>query len=384
MNFKEVQTISLEIISPVAVTNGEELSPIADFDINNGYLYHIDKATMEEWFKRDPKLMEKYLQEVWSVAADNQQNQAHFFESMFGDQRHQLYKSKTGIKSFLGKENPHNVKTIYKTPEGKPYIPGSTLKGAINHGLFFHWLDTTEAGRKACQSLLESIHHKGEKGILKVFGQIEKQFFGFLNQAYKLASSLLRIQDSKTFQTDSLGVIAIDRKNIKNQANNIDKVLQTEAIIPFQPKAPVQSTTGIEFYQDPNFNGSMQLSAEKGWLQDIFNRLNHTSLTIVQHEKDIAHKEQNLQKLKGVYEQLEADIKEAQKQQSCYLPIGFDKSYLNNSVGLVIKEKDPEAYQKLYSKLKLGKKGQKIFPVTRTLTELEGNAYPMGWIKIKN
>ncbi|MEO1655217.1 MAG: hypothetical protein AAFU64_16845, partial [Bacteroidota bacterium] len=61
-----------------------------------------------------------------------------------------------------------------------------------------------------------------------------------------------------------------------------------------------------------------------------------------------------------------------------YLRVGAGKSYYYNSIGMALLKASPATFKRMMSLFSLGKVGQKIFPITRTITTT--TKAPLGWI----
>jgi len=161
--------LTLQTITPVHVGNGEELYDL-DYAIHGGYYYRISQKTVEDFLKKSPELVTQYTE--WIVENTNEMDDLK--QSLRnerdrrrrGDFNQQLNrirrdfnvvnfaKSIQQTDAFIRHLNasPNVYKIPYdgklggqirgaiKTATGKPYIPGTSLKGAIRTALLYHFL----------------------------------------------------------------------------------------------------------------------------------------------------------------------------------------------------------------------------------------------------
>ncbi|MEX2513504.1 MAG: type III-A CRISPR-associated RAMP protein Csm5 [Cyclobacteriaceae bacterium] len=378
--------IYIEVVSPVAVTTGEVLSPIADYVVNGSKINLIDKDEFENILSSDEKLMEKYLDSVLDTA---QKAKHDTLKKVLGDKLPKCYHD-ISIENLIGQNNPVNLKTIVKNQAYQPYLPGSSIKGAIKFALLVHWLGTKDTGKEMLITLIEEIDDQSdEKKISEQYEKIEKSLFGDVNSNAKPDASLIRVSDSKPYESKAIGVISLKRKHLKDAKNSFDNFQQTECILPtFQSSLKIDVT--------PEFtHPDLGTLNKEDWLKTLFKQINYTSLMILKGEKNIIEtnksefdKEKNdsntnaSQDIIHFYETLISDIAQ-RKNNIAYLPLGFGKTFFHISLGLLIKKSDPKKFENLVRKFSLGEKRQKFFPITRNITIIEGKAYPLGWIKLK-
>ena len=254
--------LQLETLTPVAIRNGEVLSPLTDYHIEGNKLYLLDTD----------KLMNDITENNW---LDDFENKVLEFSGNHSGGTETNAKKKNRfiadflkekgacIKPYLQEENARacqlkaddewvQLRSTMKTAN-QAYIPGSSIKGAICTAIMYHWLTETDEGRnvltgfvetnksaignwvknienkkysrakakdnpekkiKATEALREEeqknkgslmdLFHKLEEDITNdVFGKSEGQFN---------ASTYFKVSDSQTFDNADLRVSSLQKK----------------------------------------------------------------------------------------------------------------------------------------------------------------------------
>lgn len=186
----EHKTYELTCISPIHIGNGELLKQyeyIFTKDRNQQRVYFLDKAKWMAFLVRHD-LIDDYAQSVFSGKLN-----------LYGWLQSQRIGSLSAIirevcnasaDVYLVRERQQRVNDIsrqVKTPDGIPYIPGSTLKGAIRSAILFHdirqhpeaylpFWDRIKAAMKAREK------DKYDKQMVHLAQNIERQAFTRLKQ----------------------------------------------------------------------------------------------------------------------------------------------------------------------------------------------------------
>lgn len=217
--------INATVITPISIGNGSELSPYKDYFIDNDKVHYIDENKLSQLVAKDPALMDTYVEGV----ANMDGNRSNFDLKGFVQNHLSINPLDIVRKSieFQGNSNAKlPINEAMKTPTGRPYIPGSSLKGAIKTALVYTDLEKTDYGNKWKVDFfrqLERIH----------FNRYPKESFfrtQLKNQLNELENKLkhkaeiqnkqtnlierLTVSDSTTLEHDNLSVIDLERTKI--------------------------------------------------------------------------------------------------------------------------------------------------------------------------
>lgn len=432
-------SLRLDTITPVAVGNGDGLSPYTDFVFDRDDILIIDKDKLAwEISEKDAggnRLMNEYVDNIYSGMNNNRSrfNLKNFIES----------KQKVGVEladvtfpnrkhSYFGL-NPNirqEIKCIVKNGD-KPYIPGSSIKGAIKGALLYDWL--LNAGAKEFEEVIKTIETTYQRCLLELndierLGKRDMRDYGIRKIQYRLIQRKThRDPEGKRVALDRLikgkieEFLTEEKLNTPREFFNLkpsdtglfleeDLIIQkTDRLHYVKGKAAIPVNTEaiktdlwvvmkLTLYPQFNQEGLGFLNSDDP-LPELFRRINQFSRANIAREIQILETFPGLKIASGWEADLFEDYKKelikiqgflqsADEDVAAYFPIGFGKSFYYNSIGLAVfhesdeRKKDNgrislfQKYCKLYF---MGNPGQKDFPLTRPVTDI---GEPLGWVKL--
>lgn len=132
-DFLKPYRITLRTISPIHIGSGVKLNDIADFVLQNGQFVVINETRLLNWIARHPDA-EKLADRLAQSLRDQQKKIRHFLAQE--PIRSQLRLTDIQAYSLRYTGNPQrDVLAFIKDEQHRPYIPGSSLKGALRSGL---------------------------------------------------------------------------------------------------------------------------------------------------------------------------------------------------------------------------------------------------------
>ncbi len=374
-NFK----FELTTLSPVAVTTGDTLSPVGDFFVSGKQFCLIDQEKFSKLLF-DRNCLEHFRSGIYALRDDNKNG---FFQNFFkkhlpGENIEDYVESK---RKYTGKGNVTSAKKIIRNAD-KPYIPGSTLKGAIKTALFWDFLMQNP---HELAMFIEYCLKKQRGDAFKEFSRIEEKIFGkLMNKDAPQPFSLLRLTDTGLLSDEQTEVLGTQRYHL----------LREDAKIPV-------STEAIKRNVKTSFDISLHLSDKKTIphldflfkenvdIKELLKKINAFSLASIEGELEVLSGKEHLANYRKIVRKLKRVIQDSEDGTTAYLRIGSGKTFFDNSVGLAILAygKDGKEFQS-FRELFFSKNAKgKYFPITRTLAEIETEEgksalMPLGWIKI--
>lgn len=372
--------IRFETITPVAVGDGGVLSPLSDYSINpanKSQALLLNQKRFETWLSENSAALTDYLNEVKDNIGKNRNTFLHLFISK--------YHAKNAVISFfsdartvVGYNNTVELKTCIKDA-GRSYIPGSTLKGAFKSVWLHDWLMRYP---EKVEEILLIIEQSGNEKDGRV--KIEELLVACLDDnphtTRRLEFSALQIGDAYCMGTfnwyhTARFFLSKDKKN---------KVpLFIEAIAPLSKGefSLMVEDNQCTYTRHPGIEALKNDS-----LKPFFKQINRYAIDQIEHELEMT-KSEELWDYQQFLRNLKAEIDQSDNH-SGWLPIGFGKSNFYQSIGLFIRQRNKQTFEKYIKLFKMGKKpdkqnnetDQKELPLTRNLT-LEGH-YPLGWIRL--
>lgn len=370
---KQTYQIQLTTLTPVCIGTGNKLSPYADYVIDEQHkkIYYIDQELVKNKLANKPNLIDEYVAGVANGMDNNRSrfNLNNFLKNRLDIDAHKEHRLQLDCEATGSKE----LYTIVKNAGLQPYIPGSTIKGAVKTALLYDWLVNDAEGQKSVEALLKNSRDE------KVNEVIEKAFNGF-NPGFS-DSSLI----------DANRMMCIDNKRLHLKKGN--------TVIPQVWESIIAGTKVSLSFSEREGNNYKHLS----W-KELCRVLNQYAKAGNQCEWDIltdtagekmAHDVYN--RLYDFYEKINKDIDEA-KDNTAFLKLGSGKGYYLNSIGLALfdadKSEDKTSFLKFLKQSGFGKVYKKEtqrmedydldpydFPITRVIDV--NKIQPVGWVKFE-
>ncbi|MDT7884360.1 MAG: type III-A CRISPR-associated RAMP protein Csm5 [Thermoflexus sp.] len=145
MGILERRIYRVELLSPVHIGSGQRLGP-ADFAVLDGRLWRFDPERLTAALARDPRALDRYIQEgaaalrFWSEA--DRRPLARYVRPWSGPP-------------------PREIREHIADALGRPYLPGSSLKGAIRTALAFAALRAASPAQR--QAWLDAVARRAEE-----------------------------------------------------------------------------------------------------------------------------------------------------------------------------------------------------------------------------
>lgn len=348
--------IKITTLSPVCIGNGQKLSPIADYIYDNKQIHYLNKAKIEDFLAQDSDLMDKYIQGIVYGMDNNKTNFSlkEFLENSLklSPNEYILHSIDTKIKS------PKELNSIIKNASNSsPYIPGSSLKGAIKTAFLYDWLK-----KENNHWSKDFLNNQGDKDLKK---ELDNQ----------LKSFELSVQDSdalpigKVIENKRLNLKTGD-KTIPTTWESIDKNQSCETeIMNIRKKITEDQYQKFSWEETCNIINTYsqnQSARELNLLKNLGEDIDNNTYDYIFDFCD------------SLYE----EIKNATD--TAYLRLGNGKGFFFNSVGLALYDADGNGKQKFLQHLKKEYKKVKNpdeFPITRVI-EISENK-PLGWVKLE-
>ena len=383
--------IKITAITPVCIGDGQKLSPFSDYKLKDGKLIYLNQETIRQVLKTRPNLIEDFVKGIIS-GMDNTGSKFDIERFFYNYAKIDLASItlKTIDSTAVPKGNK-NLYTIIKNAGVHPYIPGSSLKGAIKTALLYIWLQ--DKNNHWCKDYLK-LYDKNSTGNLSKKEEDnlpdgKKALEEELNN--KLNSFEFAVSDSDLFPEDSIK--AIDTKRLQLKEGKFTIPQTWEAIK--ENSSATLSISSIKMGKDELLN----------WTQiyKVINLFSQNSNDIEWEIFDNCCGENNkfdddiYNSLFSFYNSIEKNINNADAT-TCYLRLGSGKGYYFNSIGLALYNADETEDKKLFVNFlrnngfgkifnKTNKQWEEFdlqsdeFPLTRVLDFKTSN--PLGWVKLE-
>lgn len=213
----EHKTYELTCISPIHIGNGQVFKPYEYIFVKGRQpqIYFLDHTKWMQ-FLQHHDLIDDYADQVLKIR--NLKLYGWLKSKRLGNPVSLISQiSSESVPIYFTKESKQECNDIVrqvKTIHGIPYIPGSSLKGAIRSAILFHCIrQHPEAYRSFWPKLCNLMSGTNRKAIQKVATQLERQTFSLLPQYTEVPNDAL--------QSVMKGIAVSDALLTKNEKNTI-------------------------------------------------------------------------------------------------------------------------------------------------------------------
>ncbi|NTU52816.1 MAG: type III-A CRISPR-associated RAMP protein Csm5 [Chlorobiaceae bacterium] len=371
-------TIKLTTLSPLHIGAGDEhiLSPYCDYVQRGDSLIYIDTKKLQAAMQGDKGFVEAFVKGMRQFENNRSTfSLDHFITKILGQKIDDFTARVVKIEGDCKKA--HIRRFIFTA--GKPFIPGSSLKGAIRTAVLVDWLLKNKKGEEELSKIRAAVNNHDKKKAKEALEQMnpEQSCYGSIDcDVFRH----LRISDSELIDVSHLMVGGMKRVALPSEK----KKKQQQSKIP-------QWSEVIEKSVETEFSLSMTTPFDKTG----FDFLDHQSVTkLFPIVNTIFRKscKRELVKLNGIqffsyftgfYHDL-IDCIDELKPNEAILRLGGGKTWFDNSIGLSIDSNEFGTVKlfERYLDLLLGIETSS-FPATRSAI-IKNNlpVYPLGWVKL--
>ena len=208
--------IEIEVLSPLAINSGEKLSPLSDYFVEGEQLFFVDE---EEFFKvllENQDLSNKYETAVEKTKIDGADK---FLNELFKEGGVDIQSIAKNDPILFNGGKTTELSSIIKS-NGEPYIPGSSVKGAIKNAFLYYWLMNTDQGEKELSKFVIDNNQPLQRSANKISGWNNK-----INQIKKKEKELKK-------QKKKLPKIEVEQKKklikqIEDEQKHWDKLFSS-------------------------------------------------------------------------------------------------------------------------------------------------------------
>lgn len=344
----------VEILTPLAINNGNE---IKSFEIirEGGKSYILDFNKLFE----NENFVDLVIKSPQILSDENTLKNA--FKLLKID-----YKKYTKFVLNYPLEKRYNIKEFIKTT-GKPFLPGSSLKGSIRTALI--------KGNNLEEKYKERINLLGKKNEEKINKKffdknVEKKLFG---DSYGSPFKFLRISDGYVISNHELKIVPIEVLNVRKRRR----------VLPYIYTEVLDKHTKIKGTIDFRFLDTIKNSEFKDnfknlqVIDDFVRKVNNGVKKYINDELDLLPN--NLRELKEFYLKLLKRMKML-KDNQFIVQVGFSTGYYSKTV---VGKLDSNQIKLMKEKRLLDYKVKpEFFPITRRVVKRNGVMEPLGWILV--
>ncbi len=372
--------LKLTTVTPVSIGDGGKLlSPYADYILSDDEtkVHYLRKELIEKVVLKKEKL-DDYIRFI-QLGMDNNRSDFNLKNFILNV----LELSLDEVTSYklpnwgLYAEDRKQIQTVVKSA-GVPFIPGSSIKGALRTAMLYDWLANTSEGETERTKYFQEIErwrNRQKADDRNLF--VEEELFGKLNDKRGQDSRRIKISDTNCIK-DGLIVVAAKRIRLKPEGKQ-----SKSGDIP-TPREAVFSEQSMDFKLsvEPTLTNPVLDYWEKEDIENILNVLNAFTIAAIDNEiYELEHADDNKfkQEINSMLE-FYYDLKQRTDNGEIFLRIGFGKTQYDNSLALTLIH-DEEPFLTFRKWLWKVSPKKEIHPVTRTVTP---GGKPLGWVKLEH
>lgn len=366
--------LRLTTLSPLFIGAGEEhnLSPYSDYVQRGNTIIYLDTGELQEAIQDDAALIDAFVMGMRQF--DNNR-------STFELERFITESMGRKVDDFASRSVPvqGNCKKAhirrFMATAGKPFIPGSSLKGAIRTAVLVDWLLNRKDGEPELDKIRVAVKKRHNKALKEMnpdracFGPIEDDVFRHL-----------RLSDSEPIDVSHLVVSEMKRVALpfaKKKGKEQSKIPQWSEMI----GRSVETTLSLSMTPPAGRTGFPFLDHQS--VPELFSIVSQVSLDSCQGELNELEDFDGFRDFRGFYEELRESIESLQTNEAI-IRLGGGKTWFDNSIGLAIDD-DEFGQSKLFEKYLDMLLGVKNFPFPSTRSAIVNNdkiVEPTGWVKL--
>ncbi len=371
-----VYTIQLTTVKPVSIGDGGTISPLSDFyyDAEKEEVYLLNKPVFEKKLQESTNLLNEFIKTVNNQVTKSKNTLIFDFiqnkivnDNSSSEDILKKYFHTLPIKA-IGIDNTNETKTIVKNID-RPYIPGSSIKGAFRTALLY---DKMIRDKK--NNILDDNKYSNKK---KEYKEFEQLLFGGLGEKHPIGhkSRFFKISDTTLTTISNMVVLGLKRIELKQIEKNASAIpINCEAI---DEGTSLTFSVSIENERkNADFSMVNLLTKTDAFYRKCFDFEKET-LSLPQVQND-CFKDQ-ISGLKEFYNNFELS------QGEYLMRIGSGKVRYDNSLFLAIHENDTEPSKLVFKGKRENNwgvpKDEAIYPLTRSVIASSG--IPLGWVKLK-
>ena len=380
------QKYQLETLTPVHIGTGETLN-FMDGCYADGRWYHIDLDKVLKHPSTDIN------------ALTSEMAQRNFRWQRYLQQRN-MNPTDFSAYSLPCQQSPEagDIREAIKTPDNRPYIPGSTLKGALRTVLLSEFIIKDDNLFENSLAYLQNlINQKARDNPRRETPakKIEQDAFG-RDPNHDLLRAL-QVSDTETLASDTLEIGMAWTVTLNENERLVQKIDNRQEYKNFvqqiQPKQKLTFTLKIDelLFREQEHRRLRFSDLQKNILQDFANACRSDTDTLMKDERsffDYYH----FTEIANLYDEL-IELNERLSKDAFMLQIGWGTGYHANTVTAIFTDDDEspdDLLTDLRNRFRLGESrsqrgdyDEREFPKTRRILYQGQNPIaPLGWIKI--
>ena len=360
--------LKIQTLSPLHIGSGADDLSIHSADIvknSRGQLVVIDPQKLVPPYLTDAEL---------DALVSGHRNLRDILRRMPDQRLHQLAAYRLRLPRPQG--SVRSIRQQIKSHRHRPYIPGSTLKGAIRTVLA-----CAIYGRKTIASEVNHVKNKGKFIDTVADDLIDQAIFRPMgDEAHYDLMRALQVSDTADIKSRSLGLGTIGVYSTRGNALEPKKFrIFAEVIL---PDSHLSATARLDRYllDAPEAQARIQFGAHHTYLEDFIAQANLRAEAFIQHEMAF-YRKYHCSDMVDFYNTLNKMLQAAKgSKNTCLLWLGWGPGWLAKTLGTTLDQKTISQVRQRFDRM--GSRGVPLFPKSRRLFEIQDTLRPLGWVAV--
>ena len=365
---------SIEILTPVHIGSGVKLANGIDFTATRDTVTIVPQSVLMDYLEDNPDQLEKFIQSGYKLDRINV--------------------SEIGKKYPINRDRVFDIAEFERNGFGKPYIPGSSIKGAIRTILLrkrFNELSPNEQTNLLKQVNSTKKEWASEPIVKKLLGDSSNENLMRALEIFDAEFNEVSLEKVLILSLSNNEATAYKWKKMGQEAMNQDDPSRATSIfveaLPIGAKGYSSISLSKFLFNNPEAKQQLKFSEPSlSSIESFVKTINNYSLEKLNKEKAFFQKLNSSKKLNELLKNIDTLITETSKLQKdeIILRLSWGSGW-KGMTGDYLDDNWLSIFRKKYGgRQGMGKTEFKIFPKTRRIV-FEDNIpkYLTGWIKIK-
>jgi len=362
MTLKTIYDVTISLLTPLHIGSGRELRRDYDYVTHAGKTWVMDAdAFLEAIYLRDGKFDERIIGRPAAELLqpqDFREDSSYFRYVLSGQPRAQ------GHGAVLREQ--------YKDAFQRPYLPGSTIKGALRTVLAWHGFQQQKL-KLDVGEMSGSRSWAGQPLERKLFGQ---------NPNYDLLRAL-QIADSTPQSTERLQIV---NAQVVTGSEKMGSPIEVEAV-----RLDTEFTTTItidDYLHSEEAEARLRFGQRWSWLEQLPKLARTWAAELVMQERNW-YRSRKYDNVGRFYHQLLANLKQGGLgENQLFLPLGWGGGWSAKTIGAPLQQ-DAAAWERLLgdkrlSPARFSRRAGDIFPKSRRAVVVNQQVMaPLGWCLVE-
>jgi CRISPR-associated protein Csm5 len=368
---------SIEVLTPVHIGSGVKLAKDIDFTYTNDTVTIVSQSELMNYLEQNQDEMQKFINGGYKLE--------------------KLTIGSLGKKYSINGERIFDISEFERNGFGKPYIPGSSIKGGIRTIILKSKFDSLPQHQK--DELLKKVSHTkkeraSEEALKEIFGDDSNNNLMRALEIFDAEYEDVTLEKVLILSLSNNGATSYKWKKMGRDASNQDDPKNATPIfveaLPIGSRGYSSISLNNFLFNNPTAQSELKFSETSlSNINSLISTINKYSIEKLNSEKEFFQKLNSSKKLDELIKNIESLIADHNKLKSdgFIMRLSWGSGWIGMTGDFIddlMKDQNQKWIDFFRNKYRMGKQGFPIFPKTRKIVfEDDSPKYLTGWIKVK-